>query len=177
MKRILLYLLIPVLMLSSCTEDDPEFDTPRTAVPADMVGKWMYGSFNMIQFWKYDGSYEGPGFQLAVVFNFNQEGLYEYYFAAETNNYGCKTQAFSFHKGTVEFHDNNSFTIHPQEGNYRGFYNCSPDSNFNREPNADELKSQTFYYSFEEDSYGKEYLVIRFDADDEQGSYFKPTDW
>ncbi len=109
--------------------------------------------------------------------NLTQDGHYEFYFASEANDYGCKTDAFTFHKGTVEFNPGNSFTIHPQDGNFRGFYGCSPGSNFDRKPTRDELKDQMFYYAFETDDYGKEYLVVRFNPDDAQGSYFSPTEW
>nr|WKN38278.1 hypothetical protein K4G66_06130 [Tunicatimonas sp. TK19036] len=178
MKRVFLSLMISgITAFSSCIKDDPEPEAPRTNVPTEMVGKWMYGSFNMIEFWNYDGSYDGPGFQLAVVFDFKQGGDYEYYFMAEANSYGCKTDAFTYHKGTVEFNSNNSFTIHPADGNFRGFYNCAPSSNFNRKPNPGELKEQTFYYGFEKDDYGKEYMVIRIDSENAEPSYFSPTEW
>lgn len=175
MERIFLILLTPLFIFSSCKEEPIE-PTPRSEVLANIVGAHVHGYFNMIEFWKYDGTYDGPGFQLAVVFKFTQDGSYEYYFAAEANSYGCKTNAFTYHKGSVVFNDNNSFTIYPQDGNFRGFYNCTPSSNFNRKPTKDELKSQTFYYSFEEDSYGEEHLVIRFNPEDAQGSYFRPLE-
>ncbi len=177
MKKMILSLLAAVMLFSSCTEEDIGPNTPRTDAPANMVGNWMYGSFNMIDFWKYDGTYAGKGFQLSVVFTFTPKGEYEYYFASEANNYGCTTQAFTYHKGTVEFHNNNSFTIYPHKGNYRGFYNCSPDRNFNRDAQDDELKVQTYYYTFETDEFGKEYMVVRFNEGDAQGSYFKPVTW
>ncbi|SDK97317.1 hypothetical protein SAMN05421823_10432 [Catalinimonas alkaloidigena] len=165
------------LMLSSCIEDDPAPQTPRSEVPAKMQGQWMYGTFSMTDFWKYDGSYVGNAFELAVAFDFKKNGEIEMYFMSSSAYYNCRTQAFTYEKGTVEFHDNNSFTMHPTEGSYRGFYTCSPSQNFNRKAKPDELKASTYYYTFETDEYGKEHLVIRFSPDDEDGSYFRPMQW
>ncbi len=178
MKRILLFLLIPVMALSSCTEEDvDDLVTPRTEVPANMVGQWLYGTFSMIDYWKYDGSYVGNAFELSTAFDFKKNGEAEFYFIAGGTTYGCINQAFVYKKGTVEFSDNKSFTFYPVKGNSRGYYSCGSSSNFERDLLDSEKTPQTYYYTFETDDYGKEYMVIRFDPGDEYGSYFKPTQW
>src|SRR4051812_13587248 len=111
MKKILFYLLIPVFLLS-CKKQDKEEMTPRSEVPDEMVGQWLYGNFSMSDFWRYDGSYVGNAFELAVAFNFTQDGHYEFYFASTARDYACQTQAFTYSKGTVVFNDDNSFTVY-----------------------------------------------------------------
>ena len=178
MKKVIFSFFI-LVSLFSCKEDpitEATPDTPAGNVPSEAVGKWMYGTFSMSEFWAYDGSYVGNAFELSVAFNFNADGTYEQYFAAQTNDWSCSTQSFSYFKGTVIFTDS-SFTVYPSEGNYRGYYSCTPQYNFDRDAEQSELEVQTFYYTFETDEFGKKWMVVRFDPADEYPSYFGPTNW
>jgi hypothetical protein len=82
------------------------------------LGQWLHGNFSMTEYWAYDGSYVGNAFEQSIAFDFNADGSYEQYYAAQTNDWGCSTQAFSYSKGTVVFTDS-SFTVYPTEGNFR----------------------------------------------------------
>lgn len=176
MKSILFYLVISILLFSSCKVDEP---SPRSEVPDNMEGQWLYGDYSMTEFWDYDGSYSGNAFELALAFDFKKNGHFEFYFVTGGTSFGCRTEAFVFKKGTVQFNDNHSFTIYPTEGNSRGFYKgCAPSyQNYNRKIEKNDLKPEIYYYSFEPDSNGKEQLVIRFEQDDVYGSYFRPKQW
>ncbi|MBC8045552.1 MAG: hypothetical protein H7Y00_02015 [Fimbriimonadaceae bacterium] len=168
----LIIILISIISFTSCKKEKFFSDAPD-----EMVGQWLYGTFSMTEYWNYDGSYEGNAFEMSVAFDFNDNGEYEMYFIAVANNYGCRTEAFTYTKGTVDWDTPGQFTLTPDEGNYRGFYNCTPQYNFDRDAEKSELQTQTFYYTFEADDYGKEYLVIRFDPSDEYPTYFSPTSW
>lgn len=62
---------------TSCKKDSDVI--PGGRVDSDIVGKWMYGSFSMSDFWTYNGTYAGKPFELAVVFDFKSNGTYEKY--------------------------------------------------------------------------------------------------
>ncbi|RAJ95758.1 hypothetical protein LX87_03506 [Larkinella arboricola] len=170
--------LLAVVLLSSCKKDTDSV-MPGGHVPTETAGKWMYGSFAMSEFWSYDGTYQGNPFELAVMFDFKTDGTYEKYFVATTRDYsGCKTEAFTFEKGSVDFNEaDGSFTTTPTEGHYRGFYSCFPKQNVNRKMDRSELKPQTYYYETTTASNGQPNLVVRFNKTDTNVSTFRPTSW
>ena len=179
MKKLII-ILMAVITLASCKKDeiDPGIGSPDfSEAPDEMVGQWLYGTFSMTEFWGYDGSYQGNAFEMSVAFDFTDNGEYEMYFIAVANNYGCRTEGFTYTKGYVDWSIDGQFTVTPEEGNYRGFYSCTPQYNFERAMTESELTSQTYYYTFETDEFGKEYMVIRFDPADEFGTYFSATTW
>jgi len=179
MKKILVLPFL-LMVLFSCKKTDladPMTPPPGSVTtPTEAVGQWLYGTFSMTEFWAYDGSYLGNAFELSVAFDFKADGTYEEYFISQANNYGCSTQALAFYKGTVTFTDT-SFTVHPASGHFKGFYSCAPSSNFDRDAAQSELTDQTYYYTFETDTYGKKWFVVRFNPTDEYPSYFAPTNW
>lgn len=174
MKKSLI-ILFAVLSLNACKKN--ELNGINANVPKEIVGQWIYGTFSMTEFWGYDGSYQGNAFELSIAFNFMENGQYEMFFISTANDYGCRTEAFSYYKGSVNWDTEGEFTVTPTEGNFRGFYACSPQYNFDRAALQSELVSQTYYYTFETDDYGKTYLVIRFDPADEYPTYFSETNW
>ena len=177
MKKCLFFLFIPLLLLAACSKDKDEPVTPRTEVPSEITGKWLRGNFSMTEFWKYDGSYVGNAYTSSQAFSFTKDGHYEFFLIVNTTDYGCQTQSFTYQKGTVTFNEDNSFTVYPHEGNFRGFWSCIPSKNFNRPASKSELTSKTYYYDTETDENGEDWLVIRFDPDDAYGSYFAPSNW
>jgi hypothetical protein len=157
--------------------DDGGEEPVSGMVPADKVGKWMNGVFSISNFWNYDGSYAGKPLERATVFDFKANGEYEQYVIFSMMNYSCRTESFTYMKGTVTFNPaEKSFTVTPASGNYRGFYSCAPSSNFQRDAKPDELKVQTFYYDMVQQD-GKTYMVVKHAKDDQYGSYFQPTSW
>ncbi|CCH54729.1 hypothetical protein BN8_03929 [Fibrisoma limi BUZ 3] len=177
MKTILLALLSVAVLTTSCKKGTDVI--PGGHVDTKAVGKWMYGSFAMGDFWSYDGAYQGKPFELAVVFDFKENGTYEKYFVASTRDYiGCRTESFSYEKGSVDFNETDgSFTTPPAEGKYRGFYSCIPSKNINRKMERSELKSQTYYYELKTGSNRQPNLVVRFNPGDVNTSTFLPTSW
>lgn len=173
---------IAVILFTSCKKDEVENPpqnppvNPVTTVPQAAAGQWLHGTFAMSNFWAYDGTYMGNPFSQSVAFDFKSNGTYEMYYTGETNTGSCITDAFSYYQGTVEFTDS-SFTTHPVQGRFRGYYTCSPSSNFDRPADSSELNDQTYYYHFETDVNNVEWMVVGFTPNDLYPSYFKKTSW
>ena len=185
MKKLIISMLA-ITMLAACQKDDelpvpsipasPNTNTGNGNVNPEALGKWLHGTFAMANYWGYNGSYQGNPFTQSIAFNFMAGGNYEMFYAGHTNSWGCLTDALSYFKGYVQFTDS-SFTVYPQQGRFRGYYTCTPSSNFDRPAAASELKVQTFYYSFETDANNKKFMLVKFNPDDEFASYFAQTTW
>jgi hypothetical protein len=152
---------------------------PVSKIPSGVAGKWLYGNFSMGDFWKYDGTYVGNAFELGLAFVFGPGGACEFYLATGGTSFNCRTEAFVYKKGTVQFDDNGSFTFHPTEGSARGFYKgcASSYKNYDKKYTPQDLKPETYYYALEKDSNGKEQLLIRFKPTDASPTTFRPATW
>ena len=152
---------------------------PVSKVPGKLVGKWTAGLFSWGEFWTQDGSYSGNAVEVGIAFDFKADGGCEFYFVTGGTSYACRTEAFVYEKGSVTFHDNQSFTFLPLEGNARGFYKgcASSYQNYNKQHTAQELKLQTYYYTFDKDSQGNDQLIIRFQPQAENSTSFKRANW
>src|SRR5688572_31340707 len=108
MKKILLLLAaVTVLTTSACEKDESDRDipndSPRTSVPAEIEGSWMYGNFSMTEYWSQDPySYLGNALQFAIAFEFEANGTYTQYFTSSNVMGGVTTYQQSVTKGTVE---------------------------------------------------------------------------
>ncbi|RIV18071.1 hypothetical protein DYU11_29380 [Fibrisoma montanum] len=170
-----LFTVFALLSLSiACTTDSDKIDPAiQSNVPTDVTGKWMWGTFSLSNFWGYDGSYQGKPFEQAFVLDFKPNGEFEEYVINSASSYNCRTEAFTYFKGKVKFNeDQQSFTLTPQSGNYRGFYSCYPKNNFKRDAKAGELKTATFYYDIVT-SQGQKQMVLRDSPNDAQGMTMK----
>jgi len=172
-----------VMLMASCEKDGDDIlisNTPRSEVPAQLTGKWQNGTFSMSNWWSYNGTkYEGNPYTRSTSFNFSKNGDAEFFQVIKTYNGSCATEGFTYYKGSVKFNDaDNSFTVYPQKGNYRGYYSCASGSNFNRAAEKNELKPITLYWS-EETLNGQKYMVVAFTpgAVESEKVYFKPSNW
>jgi hypothetical protein len=175
-------LLLMTVMLPSCFlfDDDDPAPNPKTAVPTELAKKWMYGGFSMGEFWDYNGSYTGNAFEAGLAFDFKPDGRCEFYLVTAGTSFGCRTEAFVYKKGTVEFNEaEKSFTFTPTEGRVRGFYKgcASAYQNYDNKTERKDLKPETYYYNLQKDSYGKDQFVIRFKQNDASGTTFYPANW
>lgn len=157
---------------------DPTDPIPGTGtVPGSMVGNWTQGTFSLTEFWNYDGSYVGNASEQSNVFVFKANGEAEQYFIMTQRMYNCKTEAYTYKKGTVTFNEaEGSFTFTPANGKYRGFYSCAPGSNINRDSKPEELPAITYYYEMVELN-GKPYMLVKHNRNDANGSYFQKNSW
>lgn len=177
------FLLISVIFASAVFAKEPinnADNAPVEKVPATLIGKWVNGTFSMSNLWTYDGkNYLGNPYNRSVAFTFNEDGSAEFFLIIKTFNGYCGTEAFTYQKGKVTFDEiAQSLAFIPEQGNYRGFYSCATSSNFNRPAKPEELKTSKYFYNFEKDDAGKEWLVIRFSSGkSEPGSYFQAIKW
>ena len=154
--------------------------TSYSRVPEELTGKWLNGTFSMSNWWSYDGKkYIGNPYNRSVAFHFTDNGEVEFFLVIRTHSGYCSTEAFTYQKGRVKFNEaGNSFTVFPEAGNYRGFYSCSRQNNFDRPAKPEELKPSTYYWTLEKDQLNQQWLVVRFSPDaSAPGSYFKQTSW
>src|SRR4051794_33139974 len=105
MKRLTLLLIVATLCATvACSKSDSNSpEGPRTNVPGEVQGNWMFGNFSMTEYWdQYPGDYIGPGFEIAFAFTFNADGTYAEYFTSSYVTNGVRTYLQSVTKGTVE---------------------------------------------------------------------------
>ncbi|GAB4002961.1 hypothetical protein GCM10028807_62540 [Spirosoma daeguense] len=181
MKKLVIMLLSLGMLSAACKKEGSEgFDpttNPPTApatIPAELVGKWSYGTFSPTNFWNYNGTYAGNAYEQALVFEFHADGTYEEYVINSTTSYNCRTEAYTYFNGTITVNQaNHSFAIQPTSGKYRGFYSCAPKSNINRDAKPTELKPELMNYQIES---GKGAINLS-DADNPQGVRLKAITW
>lgn len=174
-------LLVMSLLLPSCEEEKKDDPAPgsRSDVPGPLVGQWTAGNFSMSEFWDYNGTYTGNAFELGIAFDFKRNGDCAFFLVTGGTSYSCRTEAFVYKKGTAVFCDNDSFTFYPAEGNNRGFYKGCGSSykNHNTKAEKKDLKPETYYYSLEKNSNGKNQLIIRLKPSEANGTSFYPATW
>jgi hypothetical protein len=125
---------LAIIMMTGCSKSKDEKGNfgnhPRTEVPEDLVGYWIAGSTSVGNFWGYDGSYQGAGFELAVGYMLYKDGKAKQYFYYTSTNTGCRTQVLGYKEGSVEINVNaKSFKFYPASGNYRGYQSCGGSQN------------------------------------------------
>lgn len=156
---------------------DPATQSPP---PADVSGKWTYGTFSPSSFWGTNGSYNGAASEQAMAFNFGPNGTYELYVMNITTYYSCRTGAYTYYKGKAKFNEaDGSITLTPTQGTQRGEYSCASGKDFKRDASANEMAKahQTIYYTTETDAKGKPALRLYFGPTDKQGIQFKTGNW
>ena len=123
-KTFLLLACAAMFVLSSCTKDDADkkaTDGPRTSVPAELQGAWMYGNFSMTEYWSQDpAGYLGNALEFVLAFKFEPNGSYKQYFTAQSVIAGVTTYQQAVSEGTVEI-DAATKTIktHPSKSHYK----------------------------------------------------------
>jgi len=98
---------------------------PRSVVPDELVGYWIAGVSSISNFWRYNGSYQGPANEIAVGYMLYKDGrVKEYFYYTSTSTY-CRTQVLGYKQGTVKIDiEARQFEIHYANGHYRSFNTC-----------------------------------------------------
>lgn len=121
-KLTLLLMIVLVSAMVSCSKSDSGVpNAPRTDVPEEIRGNWMFGNFSMTEYWSQDPSeYIGQGVEMAFAFTFNADGTFTQYFTAGTVTNGVRTYQQSVSKGTVEVDPaGKSINTHTTQVHYR----------------------------------------------------------
>lgn len=131
MKHVLMLVGVFMFSMTACKKDKIDgipSDFPRTDVPTQLQGNWMYGNFSTTEYWSQNPStYLGNGFEVAIAFKFFPNGTYEQYFTSSSVTLGVRTYHQSFSKGTVEVDQNNStFITHCSKAHYKRTVNNKP---------------------------------------------------
>lgn len=146
MKTTLVYLIAAILSTVGCVEEDegggpdgvPAADTPRTAVPAELVGAWEHGWIDF-ELWEdypegtYAGRHATPSREAMVFGEDGDAKFYRYEFAR--NLYEELIDC----EGTVTFHSDGTFTFYPVRGRKRFNDFSNPHRTVDRALRADEL--------------------------------------
>ncbi len=155
---------------------------PVSKLPAEILGKWSKGSFNMVNFFTYDGKDLGPGYESSRALSFTPDGQVEMYLYFHTFDGYCHSHAFTYIKGPARV-EGNVLHINAKSGKYRGAYAgmCgSSRKDFARDMTSDEVAKSVYkLYWSRQNHNGKEYLVTSFEpnADDSASDFFEKANW
>ena len=155
---------------------------PVSKLPAEMLGKWVKGSFNMVEFFTYTGRYTSKGYESSRALSFTADGQVEMYLYFHTNDGYCHSHAFTYIKGEARV-EGNVLHIKALSGKYRGTYGsiCVPSlKDFARDMTPEEVAEAVYKFYWERQSEnGKEYLVTKFEpnASNAASDFWVKTNW
>lgn len=125
-KTLLLLAVTATLSIVSCKKSNSgggevPSNLPRTSVPAELQGSWMYGNFSMTEYWNQSpGDYLGNALQFAFAFKFDADGNCEQYFTSSSVTGSVTTYQQSVTKGTVEIDTvNKTIKTNPFKAHYK----------------------------------------------------------
>src|SRR3954468_20239190 len=167
MKKLLPILSAVIFVATACkkTTEHPTTPTgPRTEVPNEIRGNWMFGNFSMTEYWSQDPyEYLGNGLELAFAFTFNADGTYTQYFTSSSVINGATTYQQSVTKGTLEVDAENKII---KTNPYTSHYKRTQSGRIVEEkdmPN-DKLTPSTYYYERGMETSGSQALYLRLES-------------
>ncbi len=165
-----------VLSLVSCKEspnsiDDDKNDenTPKTSVPAALVGEWQSGTVSSVNFYNPTTGVWGAPSGTSMFFKFTQDGYYEKGVLLQSSLYGHTTTFFAYNKGTMTVEDN-MIVLYPTYGKIKSVDNMVEENNYEK---PDELKSETMLWEMGLDEFGVETLWLRY-PDSDPSAFHRP---
>jgi hypothetical protein len=133
-------------------------NTPRTSVPAPLVGAWQTGTVSSVNFYNpTTGSWGAPS-GTGMFFKFTPDGYYEKGVLLQSSLYGCTMTFFAYNKGTMTV-EGDKIVLYPTYGKIKSVDNCVADNNYDK---PDQLKSETMLWERGQDEYGVETLWLRY---------------
>lgn len=149
-------------------------DTPRTDVPSELAGDWLYGSISPTNFWNdHTGTYSGNAYGFSDYVMLEADGSYKRYIYIYTEYYGCRTQSYTYHVGTVTV-NGGTITYYPQQGKYKATDNCVASRNFERPMSRDEVvdaQGDAWDWEIGVDALGQTVLLAGPSGSGEQATY------
>ncbi len=148
-KSILLFAFVAVAAMA-CSKSSSKpggSDGPKTDVPAELTGNWMYGDFSMTEYWSQDpADYLGNALEFVFAFTFNSDGTYTQYFTSSSVLNGVTSYQQSVSQGTMEVNAvTKTIITHPKKAHYKKTDNGHVTEE--RDLNKNELSGGTFYYT------------------------------
>jgi hypothetical protein len=139
-------------------DDKTDEKTPRTSVPAALVGEWQTGTVSSVNFYNPTTGVWGAPSGTGMFFKFTQDGYYEKGVLLQSSLYGHTSTFFAYNKGTMTVEDN-MIVLYPTYGKIKSVDNMVQENNYEK---PDELKSETMLWEKGFDEYGLETLWLRY---------------
>jgi hypothetical protein len=178
MKKLILLIAVAIATTTiacSKSESKPDIpDGPKTSVPEELTGTWMYGNFSTTEYWSQDPTeYLGNGLEMAFAFTFNSNGTYTQYFTSSSVLSGVVTYQQSVTQGTVEVNTTSKTIItHPSKTHYKRTSNGQVVEE--RDLSKDEVSGNTTYaYTTGTESNGTEALYLTLSGTPEPVTFLK----
>lgn len=159
--------IILILFVGGCKSSPTDADdgdgknggnTPRTSVPAELVGDWKTGTVSSVNFYNPTTGVWGAPSGVGMFFKFTPDGYYEKGVLLQSSLYGCTMTFFAFNKGTMTV-AGDTIVLYPTYGKIKSMDNCVQDNNYEK---PDDLKSETLIWERGQDDYGAETLWLRY---------------
>lgn len=129
-------------------------NTPRSAVPAELVGSWYEGSVSSINYYDPTTGAWAPPSGSGFTYTFHADGAYEHSGLIQVSSYGCTSSLFGYYTGTVTF-AGDVLTTYQNGGKTKYETNCGADSETDAEPEV-----TSFRWQLGPDEYGEETLTL-----------------
>ncbi len=177
MKKTFLLLAIVIAMSTiACSKSSSkpgDGNGPRTNVPTELTGNWMYGNFSLTEYWSQDPSeYLGNGLEVAFAFTFNADGSYTQYFTSSSVLAGTVTYQQSVSRGTMEVDEaTKKIVTHPAQAHYKRTVNGQVAEE--RDLAKSEIDDDTYYYTTGNEPNGTEALYLTLEGTTEPFTFLK----
>ncbi len=134
--------------------------TPRTSVPAELVGTWYHGEVSPSNFYdSLSGSWDNA-YGEGLFYGFTSDGQFQWGYRVYSSSYSCNDVAMFWKKGTVTVDTvNHTFTIHPTEAILHSTDDCHPEWNYTKQIPKD---PETVYWGIGDDGYGSTALLLAY---------------
>lgn len=129
-------------------------DTPRSAVPAEMVGSWYEGNPSTINYYDPVTGAWAPPNGSGFTYTFHADGTYEYSGLLQVTTYGCTSTLFGYYTGTVTI-QGAVLTTYQNGGTTKYETNCGTNSETAAEPEV-----TAYGWQLGPDEYGEETLTL-----------------
>jgi len=176
MKKSILLLAVVLTTAVACSKSSSTpggTDGPKTNVPVELTGNWMYGNFSMTEYWSQDPSdYLGNALEFAFAFTFNTNGTYTQYFTSSSATGGVVTYQQSVTQGTMEVNTAAKKIItHPSKAHYKRTVNGQVAEE--RDLSKNELSGGVYYYTTGNETNGTNALYLTLEGTTDPLTFLK----
>lgn len=134
-----------VALLTAC--GNSLSNTPRTLVPAGLVGGWYNGSVSSVNFYDPGSGHWGSPSGEGLFYTFTEGGKFSNGFMNQTSLYGCTTFFMIWLEGTVKI-QGSVMRVHPTRGQKKFEAPCASSLNEDRTLTAQELSGYQSQFSW-----------------------------
>jgi len=159
MKKLSFVVVLLVGFLAACGSAPgpggmPVGNTPRTALPSELVGGWYTGSVSAIDYYDPTTGSWAPPSGSGFAYTFYPDGTYEQSGLVQVTTYNCTSSLFGYFVGTVTV-EGDVLTTYQNNGKVKHETNCGESSENPAEPEV-----SAFRWQIGPDEYGDETLWL-----------------